>query len=214
MGRRFRGRTGLSKSQVATGVGVHLRVRSVHAWDSVLSVASTDRLQSRIGVLLIAGGLATGGEMAQAARFWLLIEYPRGNNLHWADAGSPSSSWRRRQEAPSSTRRCSRCRQPLQVHARLTAPKRSTRERIVSARTCRASCPCVRNVPVAAFSGGTEITKARSTPAYGPRACPEAALAFATGRCRAERPLRLTRAKHCPCVRSPPERFTRHLLTT
>jgi len=68
----FRGRTGLTQTQLAGRVAVH--PRSVQAWEAGLSYPSTARLQTLLEVLLDAGGFAPGHAAEDAEALWCAAE--------------------------------------------------------------------------------------------------------------------------------------------
>jgi transcriptional regulator with XRE-family HTH domain len=74
---RYRGRTHLTQSQLASRTGVHMR--SLQGWEAGISYPSADRLQALISAFLDSGGLAVGHETDEAVSLWnaALHEAPR-----------------------------------------------------------------------------------------------------------------------------------------
>jgi WD40 repeat protein/transcriptional regulator with XRE-family HTH domain len=65
---RFRGRMGLSQSELARRVGVHLR--SVQGWEAGVSLPGAERLKSLVQVVLDEGAFTQGAEFAEAQALW------------------------------------------------------------------------------------------------------------------------------------------------
>jgi transcriptional regulator with XRE-family HTH domain len=65
---RYRGRTHLTQSQLASRTGVHMR--SLQGWEAGISYPSADRLQALISAFLESGGLAIGREADEAVGLW------------------------------------------------------------------------------------------------------------------------------------------------
>src|SRR5215472_5515235 len=74
---RHRGRTGLTQREVAARLGTSRR--AVQDWESGVYYPSAERLQAFILVLLEAGGMTVGREIAEARDLWAaaLREAPR-----------------------------------------------------------------------------------------------------------------------------------------
>jgi transcriptional regulator with XRE-family HTH domain len=70
---RFRGRTRLSQAQLAARARVHLR--SIQAWESGLSLPSTERLQALIVAFLDSGGFAPDDAEGEARALWSAVEH-------------------------------------------------------------------------------------------------------------------------------------------
>jgi WD40 repeat protein/transcriptional regulator with XRE-family HTH domain len=81
---RFRGRTGLSQTELARRAGVHLR--SVQSWEAGVSLPGTERLQGLIEALLGSGGLAKDAELADAQEFWKAAELASSRSMPPFDA--------------------------------------------------------------------------------------------------------------------------------
>src|SRR5262245_11861102 len=74
---RYRGRTHLTQSQLASRTGVH--ARSVQSWEAGVSYPTADRLEALIPALLQTGAFTPGRETAEAEALWraALHEAPR-----------------------------------------------------------------------------------------------------------------------------------------
>jgi transcriptional regulator with XRE-family HTH domain len=69
---RFRGRTGLSQTQLAACAGVHQR--SIQAWESGFSLPSTNSLQALIVALVQTHGFTSGDAESEARALWSAAE--------------------------------------------------------------------------------------------------------------------------------------------
>jgi transcriptional regulator with XRE-family HTH domain len=74
---RHRGRTGLTQRELAARIGAHRR--TIQDWEAGVNHPNAAMLEALIGVLLDAGGLAAGREVAEAEGLWTAVnrEAPR-----------------------------------------------------------------------------------------------------------------------------------------
>jgi WD40 repeat protein/transcriptional regulator with XRE-family HTH domain len=76
---RFRGRTGLSQTELARRAGVSLR--SIQSWEGGVSLPGADRLQGLVRALLESGGLTQNAELGEAQALWNAAEFASSRSM-------------------------------------------------------------------------------------------------------------------------------------
>jgi WD40 repeat protein/transcriptional regulator with XRE-family HTH domain len=115
---QYRGRSGLTQRQLAARVGAHRR--TLQDWEAGVNYPSAERLRALLRVLLDAGALTMGREVAEAEELWISVvrEAPRTQTpfdvVWWGEQVD--------QQASSATRQVARTAESVTVDESARTP--------------------------------------------------------------------------------------------